>query len=116
LRKAFDVATAAKANVEKSQKSALAKARKAEKDLADANKEHLQQEQAVAERLHTMSVAAGGTHSSCTLSSAAVAFLLILPFSCCFSVLFVVQNLPSCLYRLCNRAMILLWPRLTYSK
>jgi hypothetical protein len=73
--KAFDVATAAKANAEKSHNSALAKAKKAEKDLADANKEHLQREQAVAERLHTMSAATGGTHSSCTL-------LLLLLLSC----------------------------------
>jgi hypothetical protein len=32
--------------------------KKAEKALADANKEHAQREQAVAERLHTMSTAA----------------------------------------------------------
>jgi hypothetical protein len=38
--KAFDVATAAKANAEKSQKLALAKAKKAEKALADASKEN----------------------------------------------------------------------------
>jgi hypothetical protein len=57
-RKAYDVAAAAKANAEKSQKSALGKAKKAEKALADANKEHAQREQAVAERLHTMSTAA----------------------------------------------------------
>jgi hypothetical protein len=43
--------------------------------LADANKEHLQREQAVAERLHTMSAAAGGTYSSCPL-------LLMLLLSC----------------------------------
>jgi hypothetical protein len=41
-RKAFDIATAAKASAEKSQKSALVKAKKMEKALADANKEHLQ--------------------------------------------------------------------------
>jgi hypothetical protein len=41
--------------------------KKAEKALADANKEHLQREQAVAERLHTMSPAAGGTYLSCLL-------------------------------------------------
>jgi hypothetical protein len=40
------------------QKTALSKAKKAEKALADANKEHAQQEQAVAERLQTMSTAA----------------------------------------------------------
>jgi hypothetical protein len=41
-QKAYDVATAAKANAEKSQKSALGKAKKAKKALADANKEHTQ--------------------------------------------------------------------------
>jgi hypothetical protein len=67
--------TAAKANAEKSHKSALAKAKKAEKALADANKEHLQRERAVAKRLHTMSAAAGSTYSSCPL-------LLLLLLSC----------------------------------
>jgi hypothetical protein len=56
-RKAYDVAAAAKASAEKSQKSALGRAKKAEKALADANKEHAQREQAVADRLHTMSTA-----------------------------------------------------------
>jgi hypothetical protein len=40
----------------------LAKAKKAEKALADAKKEHLQRKQAVAERLNTMSAAAGGIY------------------------------------------------------
>jgi hypothetical protein len=89
-RKAFDVATATKENAEKSHKSALAKAKKAEKALADANKEHLQQEQAMAERLHTMSAAAGGTHSSCTL-------LLLLLLSCsCRYFLFLLFFYPLC--------------------
>jgi hypothetical protein len=57
-QKAYDVAAAAKANAEQSQKSALGKAKKAEKALANANKEHAQRERAVAERLHTMSTAA----------------------------------------------------------
>jgi hypothetical protein len=52
------VAATAKANAEKSQKAALGKAKKAEKALAEANKEHAQREQAVAERLHTMSTTA----------------------------------------------------------
>jgi hypothetical protein len=60
-QKAFDVATAAKVSAEKSTKSALAKAKKAEKALTDANKEHLQREQAMVEQLNTMSAAAGGT-------------------------------------------------------
>jgi hypothetical protein len=58
-RKAFDVATAAKVSAEKSNKLALTKANKVEKALADAKKEHLQREQAVAERLNTMSAAGG---------------------------------------------------------
>jgi hypothetical protein len=59
-RKAWDVATAAKPTAEKATKSALAKVKKTEKALSDANKEHLQWEQAVIERLNKMS-AAGGT-------------------------------------------------------
>jgi hypothetical protein len=59
-QKAYDIAAAAKASAEKSQKSALGKAKKAEKALADTNKEHAQREQAVAERLRTISAAAKG--------------------------------------------------------
>jgi hypothetical protein len=40
--KTIDAATTAKAIAAKSQKSAIAKAKKAEKALADANKEHAQ--------------------------------------------------------------------------
>jgi hypothetical protein len=57
-QKAYDAATAAKANAKKSQKSALGKVKKSEKALADANREHAQREQAVTGRLHTMSTAA----------------------------------------------------------
>jgi hypothetical protein len=74
-RKAYDIATTAKASAEKSQKSALAKAKKTEKALADANKEHSQREQAAAEHLRTMSAAAGGTYSPCP-------FLQLLLLSC----------------------------------
>jgi hypothetical protein len=66
-RKAFDAATVAKVNAEKSTKSARAKAKKAEKALTDANKEHLQREQAMAKRLNKMSAAARGTY--CTFLS-----------------------------------------------
>jgi hypothetical protein len=72
-RTAFDATTAANVNAEKSAKSALAKAKKAEKDLANANKEHLQWEQAMAERLNPMSPAAGGIYYN---------FLLFCQFSC----------------------------------
>jgi hypothetical protein len=61
-RKAWDVATAAKTTAKKATKSALAKVKKAEKALSDANKEHLQREQAVTERLNKMSAVAGGTY------------------------------------------------------
>jgi hypothetical protein len=84
-QKAFDAATAAKVSAEKSNKSALAKAKKAEKALADANKEHLQREQAVTERRNAMSAAAGGTY--CTLLLLWFACFLILAyifFFCCF--------------------------------
>jgi hypothetical protein len=57
-QKAYDAAATTKANSEKSQKATLGKAKKAEKALADTNKEHAQREQAVAERLQTMSTAA----------------------------------------------------------
>jgi hypothetical protein len=50
-RKAYDATTAAKAVADKSQKSALSKAKKVEKALADTEKEHRLREQAVAERL-----------------------------------------------------------------
>jgi hypothetical protein len=43
-QKAYDAAAAAKASAEKSQKAALGKAKKAERALADAKKEHAQQE------------------------------------------------------------------------
>jgi hypothetical protein len=61
-RKAWDAATAAKTTTEKSSKSALARAKKAEKALSDANKEHIQREQAVLERLNKMSALAGGEY------------------------------------------------------
>jgi hypothetical protein len=43
-RKAWDAATAAKTTAEKSNKLAVARAKKAEKALFDANKEHIQRE------------------------------------------------------------------------
>jgi hypothetical protein len=91
-RTAFDAATATKVNAEKSAKSALAKAKKAEKDLANANKEHRQREQAVAERLNQMSAAVGGTYYnflsfcrfSCSLMLADVSLFccLLFPWLC----------------------------------
>jgi septal ring factor EnvC (AmiA/AmiB activator) len=61
-RKAWDAATAAKTTAEKSTKSALARAKKVEKALSDANKEHIQREQAVTERLNKIYALAGGAY------------------------------------------------------
>jgi hypothetical protein len=76
-QKAYDAATAAKAAADKSQKLALAKAKKAEKALADVEKEHHLREQAVAERLQTMSTAAESTRFALSPSSTAVCFLVL---------------------------------------
>jgi hypothetical protein len=61
-RKAWDAATAAKTTAEKSTKSASARAKKAEKALADANKESIQRDQAVTECLNKISALAGGKY------------------------------------------------------
>jgi hypothetical protein len=66
-RKAWDAATAAETTAEKATKSALARAKKAEKALSDANKEHTQREQAVTERLNKMSALAGGEYHAFSL-------------------------------------------------
>jgi hypothetical protein len=77
-QKAYDVAAAAKANAEKSQKSALGKVKKAEKALADANKEHAHRVQVVAEHLRTMSTAAEGKYFALSSISTFVALLYLL--------------------------------------
>jgi hypothetical protein len=61
-RKAWDATIAAKTTAEKSTKSALARAKKAEKALSDANKEHIQWEQALTEWLNKMSALARGKY------------------------------------------------------
>jgi hypothetical protein len=86
-QKAYDIAAAAKANAEKSQKSALGKTKKAEKALADANKERIQQEQAVTERLRTMSAVAEGKCFALSFISTPIVLLYLLilffPFFLC---------------------------------
>jgi hypothetical protein len=67
-RKAFDAATAAKASAEKSSKSALDKAKKMEKSLADLKKERIQRDQAVALCLNKMSALARGKYHAFSLS------------------------------------------------
>jgi hypothetical protein len=66
-RKAWDVATAAKTTAEKSTKSALARAKKAEKALSDTNKDHIQREQVVIEQLNKISTLAGGEYHAFSL-------------------------------------------------
>jgi hypothetical protein len=95
-RTAFDATTAAKVNAEKSSKSALAKAKKAEKDLGIAKKEHLQREQAMAERVNQMSTAAGGTYDTLFYFDGFLALLRLLMYS--FSAVSLVwQNIVKCL-------------------
>jgi hypothetical protein len=89
-RKAWDAATAAKTTAEKSTKSALARAKKAGKALSDANKEHIQREQAVTEWLNKMSALARGKYHAFsffvdlpTLMLADVYFFICLCFLSC---------------------------------
>jgi hypothetical protein len=102
-QKAYDAATAAKTVAEKSQKSALARAKKAERALADVNKEHAQREQAMVERLHTMSSTAESKFFDLLFvfsTSAALVYPLSFVF---FSLL---QNLPGYPRRLCQQMTI----------
>jgi hypothetical protein len=59
----------------------LAKAKKTEKDLGTTKKEHLQREQAVAERLNQMSAAAGGTYYTLFHFDGFLALLRFLTYS-----------------------------------
>jgi septation ring formation regulator EzrA len=61
-RKAWDVAATAKTAAENSTKSVVAKAKKAEKVLADANREHVQREQAITNHLNQILALAGGKY------------------------------------------------------
>jgi hypothetical protein len=97
---------AAKANAEKSQKSTLGKGKKAEKALADANKEHAQREHAQRERLRTMSAAAEGKCFTLFSISTSVALLYLLTLFFPF-LPFIVQYLPGYLRRPYNWTMTL---------
>jgi hypothetical protein len=83
--------------------------KKAEKALADANKEHAQREQAVTERLRTMSASAEGKHFTLSFISTPVALLKLANAFLSFFLLsfFATQDLPGYLLHLCSRAMIL---------
>jgi septal ring factor EnvC (AmiA/AmiB activator) len=75
-RKAWDVATAAKAAAEKSAKSAAAKAKKAEKALADADRGRAQREQAITNRLNQISALAGSKYRAYLFLAYLLIFLL----------------------------------------
>jgi hypothetical protein len=79
-RKAWDVATAAKVALEKSTKSAAAKAKKAEKALADADQGRVQREQAITKRLNQISALAGGKYRA-VLFLATCSFFYLLVFA-----------------------------------
>jgi Flp pilus assembly protein TadB len=66
-RKAWDIAAAAKTAAEKSTKSAVAKAKKAEKALADADRERAQREQAIINHLNQILALAGGKYHAFSL-------------------------------------------------
>jgi hypothetical protein len=61
-RKSWDVAATAKTVAEKSTKSAVAKVKKAEKILADADRERVQREQAITKRLNQIAALAEGKY------------------------------------------------------
>jgi hypothetical protein len=82
-RKAWDATTAAKITAEKSHKSALARAKKAEKDLADANKEHIQRDQAITKRMNKMLALTGGKCHALRFFVELTKFLYLL--TCAFS-------------------------------
>jgi hypothetical protein len=108
-RKAYDVAATAKASAEKSQKSMLGKAKKAKKALADANKEHAQWEQAVADVFTQCRLPLKVSALPCLLFSTSVVllYLLTLVSSFLFYLLVTVQNLPGYPHRPCKQTMIL---------
>jgi hypothetical protein len=87
-RKAWDAATASKDTAEKSTKLALARANKAEKALSDANKEHIQLEQAVIEWLNKMSALAGGEYlfpSSLGYDTSQTYLYFLMPHACFYT-------------------------------
>jgi hypothetical protein len=79
-RKAWDVATAAKVAAEKSAKSAVTKAKKAEKALADADQGRVQREQAITNHLNQISALAGGKYRA-VLFLATCSFFYLLVFA-----------------------------------
>jgi hypothetical protein len=107
-RKAWDVAAAAKSADEKSTKLAVAKAKKAEKVLADADRERVQREQAISKRLNQISALAGGKYHAFPFLADLLTLLLTDVCSLIFSLcLFVSVENTGYLWCLCSRTMIL---------
>jgi hypothetical protein len=101
-RKAWDTATATKVAAEKSAKSAAAKAKKAEKALADADQGRVQREQAITKRLNQISALASGKYCAVlVLSICSFFYLLVFIISCLYFFVFPQRTLEYlwCLYR-----------------
>jgi hypothetical protein len=86
-QKAWDVATAAKANAENSAKAAMTKAKKAEKALAEANQGRIQREEAITKRLNQVRALAGGKYLSALFFVCLLILLMVTyyPFCLCFA-------------------------------
>jgi hypothetical protein len=76
-QKSWDVATTTKATAEKSTKAAVAKVKKAEKALADADQGRVQREQAITKRLNQFSALASSKYRAALF----LVYLLILPLA-----------------------------------
>jgi hypothetical protein len=83
-QKAWDVATTAKATAEKSAKAAMAKVKKAEKALVDANQGRIQREEAITERLNRILALAGGEYFSTLYIVCLLILLMVTYYPFCF--------------------------------
>jgi hypothetical protein len=108
LQKAYDVAAAAKASSEKSQKSALVKAKKAEKALADAKRSMLSGNKPWQSIFTQCRLQLKVSALPCLLflTYVALLYLLTLVSSFPFYSLFTVQDLPGYPRRPCKQTMI----------
>jgi hypothetical protein len=98
-----------KVATEKSAKSAVAKAKKAEKALADADQGHVQREQAITKRLNQISTLAGGKYRAVLFLSICSFFYLLMFAHYLLSLSFVLLHRTlECLWRLYSRMMKIL--------
>jgi hypothetical protein len=108
-RKAWDTATTAKVAAEKSAKSLAAKAKKAEKALADADQGRVQREQAITQRLNQISALAGGKYRAISfLSICSFCYLQMFAHYLLFLSFVFLQRTLECLWRLYNQMMKIL--------